>query len=207
MSAAESANAIYDKAKIPKKRQKDIKRASFRRVKALNIARDLFIVGCLTGQRYSDFSRICTEMYKTINGIVFIEITQSKTGKTILIPLDKRVDDILKRYNGKVPSQCQLVLNRNLHYLAEILGWTDVPFHDGGTIGGNHNGERFCDLISTHTARRSFATNAYAANIPLASIMAITGHSTEQILRRYLRLDRQEKAIIAAKDFADVIQL
>ena len=207
LSSVESVNAIYDKAKIPKKRQKDIKRASFRRVKALNIARDLFIVGCLTGQRYSDFSRICTEMYKTINGIVFIEITQSKTGKTILIPLDKRVDDILKRYNGKVPSQCQLVLNRNLHYLAEILGWTDVPFHDGGTIGGNHNGERFCDLISTHTARRSFATNAYAANIPLASIMAITGHSTEQILRRYLRLDRQEKAIIAAKDFADVIQL
>jgi integrase len=37
-------------------------------------------------------------------------------------------------------------------------------------------------LISTHTARRSFATNLYIADIPAISIMKITGHKTERSL-------------------------
>ncbi len=34
-------------------------------------------------------------------------------------------------------------------------------------------------LISTHTAGRSFATNAYNAGIPVRKIMPITGYKTE----------------------------
>ncbi len=33
-------------------------------------------------------------------------------------------------------------------------------------------------LITTHTARRSFATNQYLSGAPILTIMAITGHKT-----------------------------
>jgi integrase len=49
-------------------------------------------------------------------------------------------------------------------------------------------------LISTHTARRSFATNAYLAGQQTLNIMAITGHSTEKSFNRYIRVTPLEKA-------------
>lgn len=53
----------------------------------------------------------------------------------------------------------------------------------------------------------AYATNAYAAGVPLSSIMAITGHSTEGMLRRYLKLQKVDKAILAARDFKGVIKM
>ena len=49
-------------------------------------------------------------------------------------------------------------------------------------------------LISTHTARRSFATNLYLAEIPTISIMKITGHQTEQSFLKYIRVTQKENA-------------
>lgn len=51
------------------------------------------------------------------------------------------------------------------------------------------------------------ATNAYKAGVPLPSIQAITGHSSEAQLRRYLKLDAEEKAVIALKDFKGIIKI
>lgn len=50
------------------------------------------------------------------------------------------------------------------------------------TKGGDKKSETFpkWSLISTHTARRSFATNEYLAGTPVVTIMAITGHKTEK---------------------------
>ena len=41
----------------------------------------------------------------------------------------------------------------------------------------------------------------------MPSIQAITGHSSEAQLRRYLKLDAEEKAVIALKDFKGIIEL
>jgi integrase len=55
------------------------------------------------------------------------------------------------------------------------------------------------ELVTTHTARRSFATNLYRAGVPTRTIMAITGHQTEQAFRLYIRLN--------ADEHADILQL
>ncbi len=57
-----------------------------------------------------------------------------------------------------------------------------------------------------HTARRSFATNA-AGYVPLPSIQAITDTAARHKLRRYLKLDAEEKAVIALKDFKGIIKI
>ena len=50
------------------------------------------------------------------------------------------------------------------------------------------------ELITVHTARRSFATNAYLMNIPPISIMKITGHKTERAFLKYIKISQEDNA-------------
>ena len=56
------------------------------------------------------------------------------------------------------------------------------------------------DLITTHTARRSFATNAFKMGVPSLSIMLITGHRTEKSFMRYIKIQREENAVLMAQN-------
>ncbi len=51
-------------------------------------------------------------------------------------------------------------------------------------------------MISSHTGRRSFATNFDFDGVPLKEIMSVTGHSTEKALRTYIK--KQEETTFAA---------
>ena len=135
-------------------------------------------------------------MLTQLDSMDFIKLEQIKTGKKVIIPLDIRVAELLKKYNGFPPAVTEERMNNVLQLLGELLGWTyDAKIDE--TRMGYKRGRRFCDMISTHTARRSFATNAFIAGIPLVSIMAVTGHSTEKNLRRYLKMQLEEQASIA----------
>jgi hypothetical protein len=55
------------------------------------------------------------------------------------------------------------------------------------------------DLLSTHTARRSFATNAYLSrSMQVYEIMNCTGHKSESSFLKYLKLDGMDHAKLAA---------
>ena len=83
-----------------------------------------------------------------------------------------------------------------------------ISIHHNAGIEETVNGVRakttkkFYECVSTHCARRSWATNAYKRGVPLRSIMAVTGHTTEEMLRRYLKLTKEEAGLAAAKDLA-----
>lgn len=203
LSSVESLKALVKKAKFDKERKKNLPLLQTRFLNNLRKVRDIFMVGCLTGQRLSDYKRINDSMIVSINEKQFIKLRQVKTGKDVMIPYDARAKSILEKYNGELPKVARHTFNSHLHFLGEILGWTEdaIFMH-----GENTEHKRVCDLLTSHTARRTFATNAYAAGVPLASILAVTGHSSERNLRTYLRLNSMEKAIIAAEDFKDFIQ-
>jgi integrase len=50
------------------------------------------------------------------------------------------------------------------------------------------------ELITTHTARRSFATNMFKRGIPSRVIMNITGHRTERAFSTYIKVSQDENA-------------
>jgi integrase len=56
------------------------------------------------------------------------------------------------------------------------------------------------NLITTHTARRSGATNMFLAGIPAQSIMKITGHTTESSFMKYLRISKDANATLIANN-------
>ena len=43
-------------------------------------------------------------------------------------------------------------------------------------------------LITNHTARRSFATNKVLEGYPYSAVMLVTGHKTEKAFLRYVKL-------------------
>jgi len=65
--------------------------------------RDLFLVGCFTGLRFSDFSQIKLSNIVTMEENRFISLRTLKTNTRAVIPLNKAVLDILDKYKGGIP--------------------------------------------------------------------------------------------------------
>ena len=161
---------------------------------------DVFLVGCWTGQRFSDYSRIHSGMIIVDNGKKFIKLTQQKTHKTIYIPLMPQVEHILNRNGGKLPKVWEQKVNQHIKLICEKFNFIEpvkIQIHKGAL--STEITQRFCDLVKTHTARRTFATNLRRSGAPLSYIMIFTGHSSEALVRKYLKLEDIEKAHIAAQ--------
>lgn len=172
----------------------------------LTEARDIFLMGCLTGQRISDYKRISSDMIETIQGDrKFVHLVQVKTGKEVYVPYNDMISEILDKYDGRLPKIYDQHLNDRIKVVALLLGWTEpAGLTERKGVMEYQSKKRFCDAIATHTARRTFATNAYKAGVPLSAIMAVTGHASEDMLRRYLKLNTKERALLAAVEFDKV---
>jgi integrase len=161
----------------------------------LDTTRDLFLIGCYTGLRFSDLSTLTPEHIK--DGM--ITITAQKTGQTVVIPLHKTVKKIMDKYNGELPpAKSNQKTNEALKDLCKKPDSLKKLVSIKGTKGGvlvTQTLEKY-KLVTTHTARRSFATNQYLNKVPAITIMAITGHQTESAFMKYIKVAPDEHAKI-----------
>lgn len=175
----------------------EIKKLSKHKVSGVKeMVRDLFLLGCHTAMRYQDYSTL--KMEHIVNGNIVFKT--KKTGTTVVIPAHPRVIELLTKWGGKAPDISQVNLNKFIKEICKEMGiFNDMmPVKDGKTTVLR---ERWSQ-ISTHTARRSGATNMYIAGIPAQSIMQITGHSTEANFMKYLRITKEQNAkMLAENDF------
>lgn len=187
-------------------RKECLKDVPSKSVKVLRESLDVFIVGLLTGQRHSDYSRIRSDMFTKVGKEWFIMLTQRKTGRKVYIPLDVRVKEIVDRYDGHLPSLCLTTINRNVRRICRFLGWN----HDTGmkkTFGGKSMSSRFCDMVGSQSARRSFITNAYKAGVNIDSIMTVTGHFSERIFHKYVKMNAEDRGDVTYDDFKGYMNL
>lgn len=152
------------------------------------LSRDLFVIGCHTAMRFSDCIRLRPDDIK--GGI--IKQKQAKTGNMVSIPCHPKVMEIIRKYNG-APQVCDVLLNRDIKEICWMAGIRDK-------VGIRRHGEKettYCEkwkLVSSHTARRSAATNMYKAGIPTIAIMKITGHKSEKVFMDYIKVTGEENA-------------
>ncbi|PHN00931.1 phage integrase SAM-like domain-containing protein [Flavilitoribacter nigricans] len=163
--------------------------------------RDLFLIGAGTGQRFSDYSRYTpAHFYRTMNGVPILSVIAQKTDIPAKIPLNifPWLLPILEEYNYTAPTLSMQKLNEGLKSLCQNAGFDDQMLVVEQYMGRKARIEkRFVpkyELISTHTCRRSFATNLYKMGYTLAQIMPMTGHATETQLRTYIGIDAEENA-------------
>jgi integrase len=170
--------------------------------KRLDKVRDLFLAGYYTGQRFSDYSVFdFTKTTVDDDGDQFLELTQVKTGTTIQIPIHPNLKRILFKYNGNLPRPyANQKMNEYLKELGEAMpclqSKVEIDLPTKGNLKASTTLPKF-KLLTTHTARRSFATNHYLAGWGIYTIMAITGHKTEKSFKKYIKLSPKEHAKVA----------
>lgn len=161
--------------------------------KAKEKIRDLFVIGCLTALRYSDYSTLTKENLQ--NG--FIVKRTKKTNVDVKVPAHDYVKEIFEKYKGYIPCKlCIQYFNKYLKLIMREIGLTDkvtFSYTQGGKIK-TVTREKW-ELISSHTARRSAATNMYlTGRMKTLEIMRLTGHRSEQNFFRYIRLTNDDTA-------------
>ena len=153
--------------------------------KRLERVRDVFILGCLTGMRYSDYKRIKRE--NIVNDVIRMREVKDKS-KTLEIPLSNWAKEILEKYNYNLPVISEQKFREYIKETARLVGFTEqviVASRIGNTI--IEESKIRCDLISTHTARRTFITIMKNKGVPDKVIMKITGHKSLSSFHRYYR--------------------
>jgi len=177
--------------------------------KALNereqIAKDLFLVGAYTCLRYSDFSVIKPHNFTKdkINGIEIIEKPTKKTKDRVSIPiLWDELKEILTRYNYDLPYLNSQSLNELIKVIGERAKINRIEEYYQ-TKGGETRliQEKRYNLIASHTARRSAATNLVKRNYSYDRVRLLTGHKTNEQLQQYIKIEGVNNAISMAKDF------
>jgi len=161
--------------------------------KEAKACRDRFLLGCFTALRISDYRALSVQENFIGN---YIHIKTRKTGEPVIIPIHPIINDILQRNDNAIPPiPSQQAFGSTIKRICKKAGITQ-PILWERTVGKKIIRKRIpkYKLVSSHTARRSGATNMYLAGIPTARIMLLTGHKTEHAFFRYIRIEKEENA-------------
>lgn len=139
----------------------------------------IFLRGCYAGQRYQTYKELNKTMIYEMNGIQMISIKHGKTGNTVSIPLSEKMKYVMAMDTHSISRQ------KLSDYIKEVCKKVGI---------------QKWQQVSTHTARRTFATNMVLAGVDVSKIMKITGHKTEQEFRKYVKIDGVQSAISVIDD-------
>ena len=162
----------------------------------LENVRDLMILGLWTGLRVSDVMALPVIDPES----KFIEVepvkTRNTSGTKVVIPLHYHIRDMLRKRGMPKPIS-DSVFNKYIKKVCMEVGFNDDV--EGTLLNPKTKRKergvfKKWQLISSHTCRRSFATNLYLMNFPTLSIMKITGHSTEASFLKYIKVTPKEHA-------------
>lgn len=184
--------------------------------------RDVFLVGCYTCQRFSDYSRLERENFTTTaKGTRVVRIVQEKTGNSVVIPiLNDNLLHIAEKYDYEIPQVCDVVLNRYIKQILKELSETmptlaklertvltmkERANEERGKVSFMRDAKGYVvkpryDLVSSHTARRSGITNLYISGLfDGFQMMSVSGHKDEKTFNEYIKLSSDEIADAIAK--------
>jgi integrase len=157
------------------------------------MVRDIFVIGCFTGMRFSDYTTIDTAAIQE-NRLSFI---QQKTGGRVTLPIHPVVNTILNKYNYQLPEVPKNnVFNQILKQIGAKMSSLQVTFTRQVTYKRELQTivKKKYEFLQTHTARRSFCSNEYLKGTDPLVIMAISGHKSHKSFMRYIKVSGDEFA-------------
>lgn len=158
----------------------------------LEQVRDLFVFGSFVGLRFSDFSNVKPENIIQVDDELYLRIKTKKMGDRVTIPCNPIVTDIFKKYDHMPNKLPRAISNQKFNdYIKEASQMAGLKVKE--RLESDPNLELW-ECISSHTARRSFATNLYNEGFPILDIMAITGHKTQKAFLGYIKFTDDDSA-------------
>lgn len=157
--------------------------------------RSIFLLQCASGQRISDILQIIRGNYSEKDGIITLQTIKKGTYSQIYLTDEvrdylseirqiklinlKKFDDNL--YNKYLKEICQKSgLNREYK-------WKDSR--------GNDHVNPIWEIVVSHCARHTFATNKVKEGVPYETICLMTGHADDRMIKDvYANLTKEDKA-------------
>lgn len=157
--------------------------------------RRLLVIGCWTGLRYSDWWKYSPSSIVESGSV--LKVFTQKTDELVFIPLHPMAKELLyQNFKSSFAIPTGVHLDYWIKRICQMAG-IDGDVQKSYTSKGKRifESRKKYEMVSCHTARRSFATNAILGGVSTQEVMKITGHRSERSFREYIRIDKLENAI------------
>ncbi|MBC9795429.1 site-specific integrase [Sinomicrobium weinanense] len=158
--------------------------------KRLEHVRDVYCFGCFTGLRYSDIKQLRTSNIFDNHIRINVQKTRTIDHK---IPLNVYSKAILDKYRDTVYEPLPVISGQKFNkYIKECCEEVEIntPTTITRYIGQKRIDKTFPkhELITSHTARKTFVTNSLILGMKEMIVRDITGHKKESSFKRYVKI-------------------
>ena len=155
----------------------------------LEKVRDLFLMGCYCGLRYSDLSTLKPIHVK--DGL--ITKIALKTNEFVKIPVIPALQNLFDKYwkgGNSLPQITNQKGNEYLKELAKVAGLNRTfNYVQKKNKTSVENTYEAWQMMSWHVARHSFITNCIQLGVPQEVVRRVVGHSSFKTLKKYIQND------------------
>jgi site-specific recombinase XerD len=164
----------------------------------LDMHRDMFLIGVYSGQRFSDYSVF--EKADVRKGMIIKRAEKTETNS--YIPLHPKLEQLLDKYNWEIRTVSSQKFNKAIQQICKKAGFVD-EVKKTKYLGSKKMIERFqrWEIVTSHTARRTFITLSSEKGMPDHIIMSITGIRDPKTLKKYKKLNLDSVMDQATKVF------
>ncbi|WP_310398116.1 site-specific integrase [Hymenobacter sp.] len=161
----------------------------------LTRVRDVLLFCCYTGLRYSDVWALQPGNLHEWDGARVLRLVQTKTRTGVSIYLTEAAGTIIDRYAGDgerarlLPVLANQVMNRHLKQVGKYAGLT-APVVVTERIAGEvvKKSVPKYELLTSHTARHTFATQSLLRGMPVEVLQKVMGHAKIQTTLIYAKV-------------------
>ncbi len=142
--------------------------------------KDILVVGCTVGLRYSDLMALKQANLSLWEGQTYLQVKSQKTGVQTKIRLPEYVLSIIEKKDVKVkllPTLSNHRLNNNLRKLCQMAGWKEPIMSTRKGTGNKIKTTPFYTQVTSHIMRRTAITTMLTLGMPEAAVRRISGHS------------------------------
>jgi len=168
---------------------------------ALQRTKDVFVFGCTVGLRYSDLYNLTRANIEQQPTGWYVKVNSQKTNTYTSVLLPQYAVDILCKYTSRkrqaLPVISKFNFNKQLKQLAEKAGWVHNIMktrqkRGKASLQADANAPRFCDVISSHTMRRTAITTLLTLGMPELMVRKVSGHApNSKEFFKYVALSQQ----------------
>lgn len=156
----------------------------------LSQVRDFYCMGCFTGLRFSDLSKL--HLANISEDHIILSIQKTKT-QNHAIKLNKYAKAILDKYKGTIYEPLPVISPQKFNeYIKDCCELAEItqPFTIHWFVGNKKNTltQPKCKFITSHTARKTFITNSLLLGMEPKAIKKIANIKKDAVLDKYMKV-------------------
>lgn len=156
----------------------------------LSQVRDFYCMGCFTGLRFSDLSKL--HLANISEDHIVLSIQKTKT-QNHAIKLNKYAKAILEKYKGTIYEPLPIISSQKFNeYIKECCEIAEINqlFTVHWFVGNKKKSltQPKCKFITSHTARKTFITNSLVLGMEPKAIKKIANIKKDAVLDKYMKV-------------------